>query len=233
KVKQSPKSGLGVELGVGLGIFSNQDSTLEQLRGASQTLQHHKAKQREGEDQDSTHNGQATGSGQQSSERQDQQLPLVTIAAAEGAVSSPRPGLKTSFGGFSSLSEARTQTMALAEVTEDHLGMALSFPSPSVATPNPKACTPTSDPIVAFSDGVSSSDLLGPLHNASSPPEPRKPNRFSIKTYQMERSNHGLSNVWALGGLDSTPGAALAPSPPASHGFLHQGDSAAATGVVG
>ncbi|CAO3574299.1 unnamed protein product [Mortierella alpina] len=216
KVRQSPKSGLGV----GLGIISNHDPTLEQLRGASESLQHHKAKQREGEDQDSIQNGQVRGSGQQSPERQDQQLPLVTIAAAEGGVSPPRPGLKTSFGGFSSLSEARTHTMALAEVTEDHLGMALSFPSPSVGTPSPKACAPNVDPIVAFGDGVPSFDLLGSLQTASSPPEPRKPNRFSIKTYQMERSNHGLSNEWALGSLDSTQGATLAPSPPLSHDFL-------------
>ncbi|KAF9575321.1 hypothetical protein EC968_003673 [Mortierella alpina] len=201
KAKQSPKSSLGVELGVGLGIVNVHDSTLEQLRDASETLQNHKATQRKGESQSLIQDGQVTALGQQ-----DQQLPVVTIAAAESKLASPRPGLKTSFGGFSSLSETRTQTMALAEVTEDHLGMALSFPSPSVGTPSPKAFTPTLDPIAAFSDGVSSSDLLGSPHNASSPPEPRKLNRFSIKTYQMQRSNHGLSDEWALGSLDLTSG---------------------------
>ncbi|KAG9324878.1 hypothetical protein KVV02_003285 [Mortierella alpina] len=220
RAKQSPRSGLGVELGVGLGIMNKDDSTLDQLRDASETLQNHKAKQREGEDQDLIQDGKVTDSGRQSPARQDQHLPVVTIAAAESGVSSPRPGLKTSFGGFSSLSESRTQTMALAEVTEDHLGMALSFPSPSVGTPSPKAYTPTLDPIASFGDGVSSSDLLGSLHNASSPPEPRKPNRFSIKTYQMERSKHGLSDEWALGSLDLTLGGTSAPSPPASHSSL-------------
>ena len=222
KAKQSPKSGLGAEIGVGLGITNKQDSTLERLRDASETLQRHKAKQREGvEDQEFIQNRAASSSGRQSPALPDQHLPVVTIAAAaSGVSSSPRPGLKTSFGGFSSLSESRTQTMALAEVTEDHLGMALSFPSPSVGTPSPKACTPTLDPIATFSDGVSSSDLLGSPNNASSPPEPRKPNRFSIKTYQMERSNHGLSEEWALGSVDLTLGATMTPSPPASHGFL-------------
>ncbi|KAF9957380.1 hypothetical protein BGZ72_001870 [Mortierella alpina] len=222
KAKQSPKSGLGAEIGVGLGIMNKQDSTLERLRDASETLQKHKAKQREGvESQEFIQNRTASSSGRQSPTQPDQHLPVVTIAAAASEVSSsPRPGLKTSFGGFSSLSESRTQTMALAEVTEDHLGMALSFPSPSVGTPSPKACTPTLDAIATFSDGVSSSDLLGSPNNASSPPEPRKPNRFSIKTYQMERSNHGLSEEWALGSVDLTLGPTMTPSPPASHGFL-------------
>ncbi|KAF9911638.1 hypothetical protein EC991_002756 [Linnemannia zychae] len=132
----------------------------------------------------------------------------VSIIAAE-SVAVRRP-LKTSFGGFSSLNESRSQSLALAEMTEDHLGLALSTPSPPIVSSSTGSKEPTAQEkgLGVFSDGVTSHDLLGTTTEAAkpSPPPGRSLSRFSIKSYQLERSNHGLGDEWALGNVDlSTP----------------------------
>ncbi|KAG0019042.1 hypothetical protein BGZ81_009956 [Podila clonocystis] len=162
------------------------------------------------------------------------QSPTVSIAAAESP--SPRAGVVTSFGGFSSLNESRTQSLALAEKTEDHLGLALSIPSlrgpsPSSNSPNPNSPNPDSpNPdspnldspspkemdqknVTSFGEGITSADILG-IGNAASPPEPKKLSRFSIKSYQLERNN--TSTDWGLGNditLGSNAGSPKSTSP--------------------
>lgn len=139
--------------------------------------------------------------------------PLVSIAAAESP--SPRAGVVTSFGGFSSLNESRTQSLALAEKTEDHLGLALSIPSvrgpsPSSSSPSPKEMD---QKVTSFGEGITSADILG-VGYAPSPPEPKKLSRFSIKSYQLERNN--TSTDWGLGndiGLGSNAGSPKSTSP--------------------
>ncbi|KAG0329503.1 hypothetical protein BG000_012081 [Podila horticola] len=145
--------------------------------------------------------------------------PIVSIAAAESP--SPRASVVTSFGGFSSLNESRTQSLALAEKTEDHLGLALSIPcvrgsspisnSPVPGSPSPKEMDQKS--ATSFSEGITSADILG-IGYAPSPPEPKKLSRFSIKSYQLER--HNTSTDWGLGndvGLGSNTGSPKTTSP--------------------
>ncbi|KAF9183931.1 hypothetical protein BGZ51_003676 [Haplosporangium sp. Z 767] len=177
----------------GLGINNIGDATLERLQKTSENLQAMEAEQHGYAENMEEDRGQSP----KSSPIRDSSK--VTIAAVE-APSTFSKSLKTSFGGFSSLSDSRTQTMVLAEKTEDHLGMALSLVSPMGGS---ASATPIQDSISAFDDGVTSSDLYGTGNNscASSPPEPKKLSRFSIKTYQLERSNHGLSDEWGIGGL--------------------------------
>ncbi|KAG0012594.1 hypothetical protein BGZ82_002505 [Podila clonocystis] len=155
--------------------------------------------------------------------------PIVSIAAAESP--SPRAGVVTSFGGFSSLNESRTQSLALAEKTKDHLGLALSIPSlrgpsPSSNSPNPNSSNPNSpNPtspspkemdqknVTSFGEGITSADILG-IGYAPSPPEPKKLSRFSIKSYQLERNN--TSTDWGLGNdisLGSNAGSPKSTSP--------------------
>ncbi|KAF9909592.1 hypothetical protein BX616_011123 [Lobosporangium transversale] len=176
------------ELGPGMG--DKRDSTLERLQKVSANLQ-------------------TTTQGKEKLDETHLKAPKATIAATKGSLStssSPpqRPGLKTSFGGFSSLNDTRMQTLALAEQTEDHLGMALS----SGATNSPKkrsSADQNSDSGNGpFSESVAPLDLLGAENQKPVSPTPHKWSRFSIKSYQLERSNYGLSNEWAIGseGLD-------------------------------
>ncbi|KAG0197917.1 hypothetical protein BGX28_008581 [Mortierella sp. GBA30] len=195
---------------VGLGIMDKRDSTLGRLQEVSKNLQQHEITLREFEDQELGKDQKVRFDVGRLSPSKEGYLPKVTIAAAEEALS-PRPGLKTSFGGFSSLNESRTQTLALAGETEDHLGMALTL-YPDISSTSPKARTPTPEQTSTFGAGIASSDLLGNMNSAPSPPEPRKLNRFSIKTYQLERSNHGLSDEWALGSVDLKLGETAPPS---------------------
>ncbi|KAG0261539.1 hypothetical protein BG011_000945 [Mortierella polycephala] len=203
----------------GLGIKNIGDTTLERLQNASESLQSMEderygcAENTNGDRGQSPKSSPIHGS------------PKVTIATVE-APSALRKSLKTSFGGFSSLSDSRTQTMVLSEKTEDHLGMALSLTSPLGGS---ASATPIQDSISAFGDGVTSSDLCVTSNSgsASSPPEPKKLSRFSIKTYQLERSKHGLSDEWGIGGLglnanvSSAKKDALSPTSPliADHAF--------------
>ncbi|KAF9550516.1 hypothetical protein EC957_000190 [Mortierella hygrophila] len=188
----------------GLGI--RLDTTLSRLHEVSANLKEHKASQSD-EAGDLLHANDANGENDKGlSPRQVEEngASKVSIVAAEGGAAK-RP-LKTSFGGFSSLNESRSQTLALAEMTEDHLGLALSAPSPPVGS---SSSTSSKDSIVqekplgVFSDGITTSELLGTAETAKpSPPPGRSLSRFSIKSYQLERSNHGLGDEWALGNVD-------------------------------
>ncbi|KAI8358008.1 hypothetical protein B0O80DRAFT_272544 [Mortierella sp. GBAus27b] len=128
-----------------------------------------------------------------------------------------RPGLRTSFGGFSSLNDSRMQTRALAAETEDHLSKALvNKGSPSIGSSSPGLGLGSGpqerhkqEPLTgAFSEGIGLGDLLGGYNNnnnngkGGASPEPRKLSKFSIKSYQLERSN-GLSDDWGIGGIGS------------------------------
>ncbi|KAG0299459.1 hypothetical protein BGZ98_010033 [Dissophora globulifera] len=123
----------------------------------------------------------------------------VTIAAVEElSLPGSGPGRKTSFGGFSALSETRYQTLARAEETEDHLGLALSIGTPKGAG-NGAPVSPIEPTTAAFAEGF---DFLGGsnvISNNDNTTPPRKLSRFSIKSYQLERNNHGLSNEWGIG----------------------------------
>ncbi|KAF9959067.1 hypothetical protein BGZ65_000878, partial [Modicella reniformis] len=170
-----------------LGLGERRDSTLARLQQVSANLQAHKKR----EQGDENH----------------LRVPTVAIAAAEGP-SLQRPPLRTSFGGFSSLNDSRMQTLALAAKTEDHLGLALAMGSP----PSPEERK--QDKIGVFGEGIGPDDAQNNNNNNSnnnskdqaSPPEPRRISRFSIKSYQLERSNHGLSGEWGIGSLDANFG---------------------------
>ncbi|KAI1306751.1 hypothetical protein EDD11_004677 [Mortierella claussenii] len=169
-----------------VGEDEKRDSTLARLQEATENLQAHEKEAKEAEEHLT--------------------LPNVTIAAAEGS-SAGRPGLKTSFGGFSSLSDTRIQTLALAEETEDHLGMALSI-SPLGGTTSLKERSTIEPSHGGGSGNGAFSEGIGPL-DESKPvsPKPRMLSRFSIKSYQLERNNHGLSDEWLIGGgLNTTLG---------------------------
>ncbi|KAF9341258.1 hypothetical protein BGZ91_009987 [Linnemannia elongata] len=191
-----------------LGI--RRETTLSRLQEVSANLKEHKAAQSD-EAGDLLHAHDANGENDKGlSPRQVEEngASKVSIVAVE-SVAANRP-LKTSFGGFSSLNESRSQTLALAEMTEDHLGIALSAPSPPIGTSsstNSKDSTVQEKSLGAFSDGVTTSDLYGTAETAKpSPPPGRSLSRFSIKSYQLERSNHGLGDEWALGNVDLTLG---------------------------
>ncbi|KAG0096694.1 hypothetical protein BGZ93_004133 [Podila epicladia] len=192
----------------------HRDSTLERLQEAAEMLEPNKAKDAGQEKQNPTRKvrRKSIDGGQEPETRS----PLVSIAAAESpSHPSPRAGVVTSFGGFSSLNESRTQSLALAEKTEDHLGLALSIPSvrgssPSSNSPSPKEMD---QKVTSFGEGITSADILG-IGYAPSPPEPKKLSRFSIKSYQLERNN--TSTDWGLGndiGLGSNAGSPKATSP--------------------
>ncbi|KAG0364841.1 hypothetical protein BGZ54_007105 [Gamsiella multidivaricata] len=163
-----------------LGLGERRDSTLERLQEVTNHLERHEDKTQESVES--------------------HLRAKVTIAAVENPASQ-RPGLKTSFGGFSSLSDSRMATLALAEATEDHLGMALSIPS----SPNPQKeqqqqQQPQEMP-ESFSEGIGPLDYLsGATNSKPATPELKKLSRFSIKSYRMERDKHGLSDEWAIGG---------------------------------
>ncbi|KAF9140254.1 hypothetical protein BGX30_006790 [Mortierella sp. GBA39] len=192
-----------------LGLGIRLDTTLSRLQEVSVNLKEHKDTQPD-EAGDLLHANDANGENDKGlSPRQVEEngASKVSIVAAEsGAAKRP---LKTSFGGFSSLNESRSQTLALAEMTEDHLGLALSAPSPPVGTSSTssKDSTVQEKPLGVFSDGVTTSELLGTVETAKpSPPLGRSLSRFSIKSYQLERSNHGLGDEWALGNVDLSLG---------------------------
>ncbi|KAF9346534.1 hypothetical protein BGX26_001934 [Mortierella sp. AD094] len=176
----------------GHGLSDRRDSTLKRLQEVTETLQAHEKQKLEDEDHS--------------------RASKVTIAAVE-STQTQRPGLKTSFGGFSSLNNSRMQTLALAEGTEDHLGMSLSISPSSGSTSIKEQTTPPQEQPSSFSDGVGPLDFLGMETNKQTSPKP-KISRFSIKSYQLERSNHGLKDEWAIGGksfnTNSTLGAATA-----------------------
>ncbi|KAF9156960.1 hypothetical protein BG015_009333 [Linnemannia schmuckeri] len=202
----------------GLGI--RRDTTLSRLQEVSANLKKHKASQLD-EAGDLLHTYGANGENNKGlSPRQGEEngASKVSIDAAE-SVAAKTP-LKTSFGGFSSLNESRSQTLALAEMTEDHLGLALSAPSPplgSSTSTSSKDLTGQEKSLGAFSDGVTTSDLHGTVETAKpSPPPGRSLSRFSIKSYQLERSNHGLGDEWALGNVDLSLGS----STPSKGDFL-------------
>ncbi|KAF9109247.1 hypothetical protein BGX27_007837, partial [Mortierella sp. AM989] len=174
----------------GLGISDKRDSTLKRLQEVTETLQAHE-KEKLGD--------------------KDQSRAKVTIAAVEGATPQ-RPGLKTSFGGFSSLNNSRIQTLALAEGTEDHLGMSLSISPLAGSTILKEQTTPPQEQPSAFSDGIGPLDFLGMDANKPVSPKPKALSRFSIKSYQLERSNYGLKDEWGIGGkaTNSTLGSTTA-----------------------
>lgn len=190
----------------------HRDSTLERLQEAAELLEPKKE----------AHGLQALLEQQNPSrkvhrksiDRGEPEKPIVSIAAAESP-SPQRASVITSFGGFSSLSESRTQSLALAEKTEDHLGLALTIPgvrgpSPTPNSPSPKEMYPKS--VTSFSEGITSVDLG--TGYAPSPPEPKKLSRFSIKSYQLERNN--TSTDWGLGNdmvLGSNAGSPKSTSP--------------------
>ncbi|KAF9124170.1 hypothetical protein BGW39_008401 [Mortierella sp. 14UC] len=193
----------------GLGI--RRDTTLSRLQEVSANLKEHKAIQSD-EAGDLLHANDVNGENDKGlSPRQVEEngASKVNIVAVESDAAK-RP-LKTSFGGFSSLNESRSQTLALAEMTEDHLGLALSASSPPIgssSSPGSKDSTIQEKAPGAFSDGVTSHDLFGTTTEVAkpSPTLGRSLSRFSIKSYQLERSNHGLGDEWALGNVDlSTP----------------------------
>ncbi|KAG0069320.1 hypothetical protein BGZ89_003112 [Linnemannia elongata] len=193
-----------------LGLGIRRETTLSRLQEVSANLKEHKAAQSD-EAGDLLHANDANGENDKGlSPRQVEEngASKVSIVAVE-SVAANRP-LKTSFGGFSSLNESRSQTLALAEMTEDHLGLALSAPSPPIgssSSTNSKDSTVQEKSFGAFSDGVTTSDLYGTAETAKpSPPPGRSLSRFSIKSYQLERSNHGLGDEWALGNVDLTLG---------------------------
>ncbi|KAF9085552.1 hypothetical protein BGX23_009552 [Mortierella sp. AD031] len=184
-----------------LGLGIRRDSTLSRLQEASENLKAHNSD----EAGDLLHAKDANGEndkGLSPRHVEENGASKVSIVAVE-SVSARRP-LKTSFGGFSSLNESRSQTLALAEMTEDHLGLALSAPSPPVGSS--KDVGHQEKLLGTFGDGVTSSDLLGSAETAKPSPPGRSLSRFSIKSYQLERSNHGLGDEWALGNVDLTLG---------------------------
>ncbi|KAF9999358.1 hypothetical protein BGZ80_004906 [Entomortierella chlamydospora] len=162
----------------GHGLGDRRDSTLKRLQEVTETLEAHANQKLE----DENHS----------------RASKVTIAAVE-STQPQKPGLKTSFGGFSSLNSSRMQGLALAEETEDHLGMALSISSLSGTTSVKEQTIPSQAQPSSFSDGVGPLDYLGMETNKQVSPKP-KLSRFSIKSYQLERSNHGLSDEWTIGG---------------------------------
>ncbi|KAG0047584.1 hypothetical protein BGZ83_007390 [Gryganskiella cystojenkinii] len=191
-------------------------STLERLKEASETLLEHEAQSKE--DHLTAKDGK---------ESADQKSSKVTIAAVE-PVSPQRPGIKTSFGGFSSLNESRSHSLALAEETEDHLGVALSIPSSNGGQTSPKDRQDQVAGAKFFGEGITPAEIIGtdlgnesPLSSNPSPPEPRKLSRFSIKSYRMERDNTGLSDEWGLGSLNAS---SLFPTPPSSTSSLKKND---------
>ncbi|KAF9290371.1 hypothetical protein BGZ88_007370 [Linnemannia elongata] len=191
-----------------LGLGIRRETTLSRLQEVSANLKEHAQSDEAG---DLLHANDANGENDKGlSPRQVEEngASKVSIVAVE-SVAANRP-LKTSFGGFSSLNESRSQTLALAEMTEDHLGLALSAPSPPIgssSSTNSKDSTVQEKSLGAFSDGVTTSDLYGTAETAKpSPPPGRSLSRFSIKSYQLERSNHGLGDEWALGNVDLTLG---------------------------
>ncbi|KAF8947727.1 hypothetical protein BGZ47_008099 [Haplosporangium gracile] len=188
----------------GLGI------TLSRLQEVSANLKEYKATQSD-EAGDLLHTNGANGEkdkGLSPRQVEENGVSKVSIIAVE-SFAAKRP-LKTSFGGFSSLNESRSQTLALAEMTEDHLGLALSAPSPPVgssSSTSSKDSTGQEKSLGAFNDGITTSDLLGTIETAKpSPPPGRSLSRFSIKSYQLERSKHGLGDEWALGNVDLSLG---------------------------
>ncbi|GJJ72144.1 hypothetical protein EMPS_04501 [Entomortierella parvispora] len=176
-------------------------STLDKLKEASETLLEQDARLGQTDDYISAKDAQQPTTPKQSK---------VSIAAAE-PVSPQRSSaktIKTSFGGFSSLNESRSHSLALAEETEDHLGVALSIPSAGGMSSPKDRHDQNQNGFKAFSEGISTTDILGadvglaPIR--PSPPEPKKLSRFSIKSYQLERNKTGLSDNWGLGSLDGT-----------------------------
>jgi len=188
-----------------------RNSTLDRLKEASETLMEQETLSGQKEDYITAQDAQQATT---------LKPPNVSIAAVE-PVSPQRPGIKsskTSFGGFSSLNESRSHSLALAEETEDHLGVALSIPSTgSASSPKERQDLNGSK---TFSEGITAADILGTevglAPGRPSPPEPRKLSRFSIKSYQMERNKTGLTDNWGLGSLDS----ALNPSPSGKNDLL-------------
>lgn len=193
---------------IGLGI--HRDATLSRLQEVSANLKRHKTTKSDdaGELLHVNDANSENDKGLSPRPVEENGASEVSIVAVE-SVAAKRPS-KTSFGGFSSLNESRSQTLALAEMTEDHLGLALSAPSPPIApstSSSSKDSTAQEKSLGAFSDGVSTSDLLGTVETAKpSPPPGRSLSRFSIKSYQLERSNHGLGDEWALGNVDLSLG---------------------------
>ncbi|KAF9917832.1 hypothetical protein FBU30_000503 [Linnemannia zychae] len=181
------------------------DTTISQLHKFSTNIKEHKAIQSE-EAGDLPHVNDTNGEndkGLSPRHVEENGASKVSIAAVES--NTVKRPLKTSFGGFSSLNESRSQTLALAEMTEDHLGLALSAPSPparssSSGSSNNSAAQEKSTG--TFGDGISSSDLGAIETTKPSLPPERSLSRFSIKSYQLERNNHGLGDEWALGDVD-------------------------------
>ncbi|KAG0318937.1 hypothetical protein BGZ97_003080 [Linnemannia gamsii] len=203
-----------------LGLGIHRDATLSRLQEVSVSLKEHKATQSDdaGELLHGNDANDENDKGLSPRQIEENGASKVSVVAVE-SVAIKRP-LKTSFGGFSSLNESRSQTLALAEMTEDHLGLALSAPSPPVGSSTSssfKDSTVQEKSWGAFSDGVTTSDLFGAVETANpSPPPGRSLSRFSIKSYQLERSNHGLGDEWALGNVDLSSGS----STPAKGDFL-------------
>ncbi|KAF8953982.1 hypothetical protein BGZ46_003087 [Entomortierella lignicola] len=172
------------------GSGDRRDSTLKRLQDVTETLQQHEQEKQRIEEEDN--NSSAS---------------KVTIAAATVESGEPqRPGLKTSFSGFSSLNNSRIQSLTLAEETEDHLGMSLSI-SPSNGSTGVKGQTlspppppPPKEQLDTFNDCIEPLDFLGMNADKQVSPKPKALSRFSIKSYQLERSNHGLGDEWAIGG---------------------------------
>ncbi|KAI8601048.1 hypothetical protein EDD21DRAFT_118755 [Dissophora ornata] len=181
-----------------LGFGEKRDSTLDRLREVSENLETHEKK-----------------TGIERIERDDPvSAPKVTTEAVEGRAPL-KPGLKTSFGGFSSLSDTRSQTLALAEATEDHLGMALSIGTTAGGLSSPEEHRQQDQNSRSFGEGVDPLDVLDTNNTKSSSPDaPRKLSRFSIKNYQLERSNHGLSDKWSIGVSDVNPSGVISSPPP-------------------
>jgi hypothetical protein len=174
-------------------LSHRRTSTLDRLKEASETLLEHGAESGSKEDLLTTKDAK---------QPTDRKSSKVSIVAVE-PVSPQRPGIKTSFGGFSSLNVSRSHSLALAEETEDHLGIALSIPSTGGAS-SPKERQGHRG-LQAFGEGITAADILGAEGGLSpskpSPPEPRKLSRFSIKSYQLERNK---TDDWGLGSLDTT-----------------------------
>ena len=203
-----------------LGLGIRQDTTLSRLQEVSVNLKEHKTT-RSDEAGDLLHADDANGENDKGlSPRQVEENGASEVSIVAVETGAAKRSLKTSFGGFSSLNESRSQTLALAEMTEDHLGLALSASSPPVgssSSTSPKDSTVQEKSLGAFSDGVTTSDLLGTVETAKpSPPPGRSLSRFSIRSYQLERSNHGLGEEWALGDVDLSLGS----STPSKGDFL-------------
>ncbi|KAF9418860.1 hypothetical protein BGZ94_009570, partial [Podila epigama] len=192
--------------GGGGGGGHHRDSTLERLQGAAGILDANKSASKgllpsvtavveDGAKGTRVHRksvdrgGALHGNGSVASKRS----PLIGTITSDSEINSTlppqRPGLVTSFGGFSSLSESRSHTLALAKQTEDHLGLALSIPSPLGSLPSPAVSPSPKGP--KESNLVSKeSDLVSKESNLVS----KESNLVSKESNLVSKESHLASN---------------------------------------